>query len=229
MYWTQLFNLHCGVSFIGEYSSDLRVAIDGTYRCGTRPKYADGPDGHYKEEFTAALAFAAQYAGYHASGAVSPGAWIAFRENHTVLAENGIPEARRKLKRFTGDYTFLMKRLPGDSSSGDGMTTVGPDRQRYGAWARKLPAHSAIKLQMDLAFAQSLKGNAHKVRVVYLGDGVDFSVRHQNKAYRVKAQNNAIWNEAVLPVAAADSPGREAISIRAGSGALTIHMLEVRR
>ncbi len=59
-YWRLLVDLHCGVSFIAVYGSDLKRAGE--------------------PEFRAAFEFAARYAGYHASPESAPGAWVALRE-----------------------------------------------------------------------------------------------------------------------------------------------------
>ena len=49
------------------------------------------------------------------------------------------------------------------------------------------------------------------------------------KSYPVKGQKSAIWNEVILPVAAADRLGKTGSSMRSGGDTLVIHMLEVQR
>jgi hypothetical protein len=62
------------------------------------------------------LLFADKYAGFHALPEQAPGAWIAFRENDSV-ANARTPSQKLKLACFTNDYTYLMERLP-DNSTG---------------------------------------------------------------------------------------------------------------
>lgn len=224
MYWRLLNDLHCGVSFIAVYAKNVKVAVDGTYNSGG-VHYTDGKDGMYQSEFTKALEFAAKYAGYHAAPEASPGAWIAFRENDTVLAANGVPPERRKLKFFNTDYTFLMERLPGDQSVGQGIINIGPDNQRFGAWARKLPAGKEIKLALNPTFAASLKGGA-KIRITYLDDGPGgFSVEAGLKAHSVKMKATGRWQTAEFPIVG-NSPK---IALTAGKSPLLLHMVEVVR
>ena len=45
-----------GVSYIGIYSNDMRVALEGIYDAGDH-YYKDGPEGHYQREFTVAFEF----------------------------------------------------------------------------------------------------------------------------------------------------------------------------
>ncbi|MCF7847221.1 MAG: beta-galactosidase [Kiritimatiellales bacterium] len=224
MYWRLLNDLHCGVSFIAVYANNVQVAMDGTYR-STGVNYSDGKDGTYQEEFTQALEFAATYAGYHASPEDSPGAWIAFRENDTVLAANGVSAERRKLKFFNTDYTFLMERLPGDRSVGQGITNIGPDGQRFGAWARKLPAGKEIKLALNRNFAASLKGGA-KIRVTFYDDGNGaFQLDAGTKESAVKMGGSKRWQTAEFPMVG-KSPK---ITLSAGKSPLLLHMVEVVR
>jgi hypothetical protein len=127
-YWTQLANLHCGVSSSAIYGADLIRANE--------------------PEFKAAFDLVDRYAGYHASPATSPGAWIAFREGDYLK----------------GDYTFLMQRVSG----GEPVKNVGPADQRFGAWARRLRAGETMSLRVNPAFARSLKGA--EIRVIYLDE-----------------------------------------------------------
>ena len=224
MYWRLLNDLHCGVSFIAVYSSDTRVAMDGTYR-NSGVTYTDGEDGTYQAEFTKALEFAARYAGYHASPETSPGAWIAFRENDTVLAANGIPEKRRELAFFNTDYTFLMRRLPRDESTGQGITNVGPDEQRFGAWARKLPAGRQIKLELDRDFVKSL-GRGARIRVAFFDDAEGhFSLQTGRKALPITMNNSGRWQTAEFPFA----ENTPLIAVTARESPVLLHMVEVVR
>jgi len=66
-YWRLLVDLHCGVSCIGVYGSDLARASD--------------------REFRSAFEFAAAHVGYHASPSVAPGAWVALREGRFLKGD----------------------------------------------------------------------------------------------------------------------------------------------
>lgn len=229
-YWRMLFDLHCGVSFIAVYGNDLGVAINGKYHYGD-VDYSDGSTGHYQEEFDQAFKFAAKYAGYHASPETSPGAWIAFRENSTVLAKNDYSAQKRALKVFTNDYTFLMKRLPGDRSEGEGIINIGPDDRRFGAWARRLPPKESLSVEVDAAFAASLNGAC--INVVYLDDHAgSFTVHVAGETFRVKMSGSGEWKtETVALNSTRRSLWRRnpCISVCAGNAPVFLHMIEVTR
>ena len=230
-YWRLLFDLHCGVSYIALYSSDMRVAIEGKYH--SRHAHFDDPGGAYQAEFAAAFRFASKYAGYHTSPQTSPGAWVAFRENHVVRAANGMPARRRQLSTFVGDYNFLMKRVPGDQSQGLDIVNVGPDEQRYGAWARVLPAGQVMQLALDADFAASLDGARVTVRVVYLdtAEGA-FDVLTAGSEQRQHLQGSGRWRELRMKVPAEpfrSKPTDARIRIRAVGAPIHLHMVEVQR
>jgi len=231
MYWRLLSDLNCGVSHIAIYASDLRVAIDGTYQQGGRV-FADG-NRTYQREFDAGIRFAAKYAGYHANPRQSPGAWIAFRKNDVVRAENGIPARQRKLSTLTGDYSFLMKRLPGDRSVGQDVVNVGPDDQRFGAWARRLPARDIMRIALDEAFADSLQGTTPQVKVVYLDEpGKRLDVSMAGRTETVNMIGTGHWQMASFDVVGSslqpDSAGTH-IQLRTGKDPIHLHMVEVER
>lgn len=217
-YWRALFDLHNGVSHIALYASDLRVAVDGTYRGEAFPAY--------RAEFRAAADFAANYAGYHALPESSPGAWIAFRENHVVRAANNIPEQRRKLALFTSDYTFLMERLPGDRSRGVDVVNIGPEEQRYGAWARILPPGETLRLRPDSRFVASLGGRPVEIRAVYFDEPpAEFSIRAGTTVRRIRPAGTRRWQTAAF--SGITLAGE--IEVRAGGAPVTLHMVEVLR
>ena len=176
--------------------SDLNLGISMIGVYGADLANADKP------EYRAAFEFAARYAGYHASPSVSPGAWVALRE--------GGP----KLK---GDYTFLMQRLPGAQMKAE--QKIGPDDQRFGAWALTLPKGAQVTFALDPGFARSLTGKRAKVRVTYLdqSDGT-FTLG----AVQCKLTNSGRWKTAELDIA----PGN--IVIQSATD-LTLHMIEVAR
>lgn len=221
-YWTLLFNLHCGVSFIGEYYTNLYFAVTGRHGDNAVDPHSSGP-----REFMAAYRWGAEYAGLHNRPAESPGAWIAFRGNEVAKADNPkVPPARRKLSRFTGDYTWLAERLDGDGSIGIGP--VGPPEQRYGAFARQYPAGGTARIRLDPEFLKSLAGDV-TVRVISLGSGAA-TIRIGRTTVPLSASGDA-WHTSEIRIAAdqlqaaADAP----IEVRAGSQPLILHMIEVRR
>jgi hypothetical protein len=229
-YWRLLFDLHCGVSHIALYSADMRVAIEGQYHA--QGVDLDDPGGAYQAEFDAAFRFAAKYAGFHASPATSPGAWVAFRENDVVRAANGMPEERRKLSIFTGDYNFLMQRLPDDASEGLGVVNIGPDEQRYGAWARRLPAGARMRLTLDAEFAASLAATGAVIRTVCLDDSHgSFEVKINDRVTRTDLTGTGRWREFPWPVPARDwsSSKPVPIVIQAGKAPIYLHLIEVQR
>ena len=230
-YWRLLIDLHCGVSHIALYASDMNVAVKGTYRYRTHSYNESQQQLGYQREFDRAFRFAAKYAGYHASPTQSPGAWVAFRENSTVLAENGMPAQARKLSFFTGDYNFLMERLP-DQTRGE--HNVGPDNQRQGAWARVLPAGKAMRLRLDEQFADSLDGGT--LRVTYLDraadTGSEFTVVAGATQQQVVLKGTDRWQEAIVSLSAGPlrPTGQPAhVVVTAGSQPLRLHMVEVER
>jgi hypothetical protein len=153
-------------------------------------------------EYGAAFEFAARYAGYHASPSVSPGAWVALREGDLLLK---------------GDYTFLMRRLPGAEMKPE--KKIGPDKQRFGAWALTLPKGSTVKFALDPVFARSLRKAT--VRVTYLdrGEGTFTILGHATRL-----TGTAIWKSTEFSLA---QPPAE-FGLTADTD-VTLHMVEVAR
>ncbi len=230
-YWTQLNNLHCGVSYIGIYSSDMQVALDGTYSAGGF-NYKDGGGRNYQQEFIDTLLFANKYVGFHHKPAQSPGAWVAFRENHTILAANKVAEKNRKLKTHTGDYNFLMERLP-DKTHGEGITNIGPDEKRFGAWARVLPAREQMRLRLDPVFLESCKEKGVVVSLTYYdAKGKDFDVILNDVPHRVECKGQNKWETKVIEIkdgVLKSADGAAHIILRNGAEDLYLHMVEVTR
>ncbi|MBN2560870.1 MAG: hypothetical protein JXQ75_08070, partial [Phycisphaerae bacterium] len=206
-YWRLLADLHCGVSFIAVYASDLNVAESGTYR--RKPV----PPG-YQDEFRLAFEFAARYVGYHASPARSPGAWVAFREGSFLK----------------GDYTFLMERLPDQTAE---RRLVGPEDQRFGTWARVLPAGEAMRLRPDPEFARSLAGKPASVRVVYLDSGTASpTLSVQEQSWEIPLTDTGRWREYVVPIEPSPTTAHAAdldVTIRSRAAETVLHMVEVIR
>jgi len=236
-YWRVLFDLHCGVSFIGVYGDDLGVALNGTYsRSGV--VYDDSVSGFdYQYEFTRAFQFASRYAGFHNRPNESPGAWVAFRKNSVVLAANGQSVQARTLVTFTDDYNFLATRLA-DNSVGEGVINRGPDEQRFGAWARQVLAGDSLRIALDTNFVQSLGGQPAVLRVIYLDDaslaGTEFDVIHSGgQTLTVLSGGTGKWKELEISIAnanfVADVNGAHISVVNTGSQTLELHMIEVRR
>jgi hypothetical protein len=153
-------------------------------------------------EYRAAFDFAARYAGYHASPSVAPGAWVALREGSLLQK---------------GDYSFLMRRLPGAVMKPE--EKIGPDDQRFGAWALTLPKGAEAKFALDPAFARSLKKAT--VRVTYLDRGAGtFALL----GHRTKLTGSERWKTAEFVVT---QPSAE-FAITADTD-LTLHMIEISR
>ena len=226
-YWRLLLDLHCGVSFIALYANDLNVALSGKYA----GKYDENRDKlGYMGEFMEAFTFTHKYAGLHASPEKSPGAWIAFRGNDTILAKNtGITPTQRKLSYLTGDYNFLMERLPDKTLA---EHNIGPPEQRFGAWARLLPAGESIKIKTDERFAGSLKKGS--IRIIFYNP-----VRHGSNSFRVitngtkrKIEYDYTGRWETVTVQLPKGPLVKAgdgshIIIKSGSEPLYFHMVEV--
>jgi hypothetical protein len=193
-YWRLLSDLNCGVSFIAIYGADLA--------------HASNP------EFRAAFDFAALYAGYHASPAVSPGAWVALREGNTLK----------------GDYTFLMRRIAGDEMPP--LEKVGPANQRFGAWARQLRKGSTIRFALDESFAGSIEGRAATVQVVYLDKGLGvITTRCAGREFSTSLKDTGQWQAArfVLEKATLRADATGAHITLAADADVALHMIEARR
>jgi len=236
-YWRLLFDLHTGVSYIGIYSYDMRVAIEGIYK-RNNGTYEDGTyyndnvhgDGYYQEEFREAFEFAAKYAGHQAQAQYSPGAWIAFRENDVILAENNMSEDSRRLDSFNSDYTFLIERLP-DNSRGQGVINIGPEWQRYGAWARILPSKEEMNVKINEEFLQSSEGKELRIKVIYYdGEGEEFDILINGNSYPVEIRGEDLWKikEIEIDDGILEENDKDAhIKIKAGSGDIYLHMVKI--
>lgn len=210
-YWRLLCDLHCGVSFIACYGTDLEVAHSGRYRGGKDSAAEVTP---FKDEFDAAFRFAARYAGYHASPQLSPGAWVAFRDGDTLK----------------GDYTFLMQRLPDQTRE---VKKAGPDDQRFGAWARLLPRDQTMQLVLDDTFAASLATQTAELRVTYLDRGTgSFDIQAAGQTFRAQCGDSGRWKtiawELSRPAFRKTGSGAH-LRLRALGTDLVLHMVEVSR
>jgi len=227
-YWRCLQDLNFGVSYVGVYGDDLQVAINGTYNRSypvgyAYPKWRTGDvSAYYQDDFKAALNFVNKYAGYHADPTHSPGAWVAFRTG------NAKP----------GDYHFLMERVGTDGTTAPASrTTVGSDDDRFGAFARKLPAGNTMKLLADGTFASSLSSNDAKIQVRYLNAnaaGGTLTLYAGGQSKSVNVSNDGSWGLLELQVsgtsfAAQDYGSGAQIKLTATGSQITLHMVEVQR
>lgn len=185
-YWTLLVDLHCGASFPAMRPEDID-------RAGCRADYE----------------FAAQYAGAHHEPAVSPGAWIAFREGDYLV----------------GDYTFLMQRRGPDES----VPLYNVDDTRYGLWARRLPAGSNMQVVMDSTFAASLENNTDvTIRIWYSDSNTGSLVTTAfGREFVDRKADAGTWKQAEHTVDVSRADRR--ISITAKDGDCVLHMIEVLR
>jgi hypothetical protein len=226
-----------GISYIGVYSNDLKVALDGTY---ARKQVGDD----YKRQFDEAYRWAAKYAGFHADPEHSPGAWVAFRQSEEIKGSD--------FNEKVTDYSMLATLLnPQDTIGMDarkdgvaapvvanrtvaGVKSIGPYAERYGAWARKLPAGKSMGIKLDSKFVQSL-GGAAKVNVTYLDDqaGRSFTVTVDGTAHKVDLTGSGSWKTESIGLAkaafAADAEGANVRVAGEGGGNVIFHMVEVVR
>jgi hypothetical protein len=224
-YWRLLLDLNCGISYIGIYKNDLNVAIKGQYHLGDH-HYDENKDRlGYQKEFEEAFSFTAKYVGYHNAPESAPGAWVAFRDGPEILARNSKSPNQLKLNHFTGDYDFLMKRLPDNTI---GVHNVGPDNQRYGAWARVIPSGQSMILRPDPKFLNSM--TSANLSVTYLDEsdkkGSDFVIRFNGQEQRVRLKGTGRWVQATMkasPVSNSD------VEIKTGKKGICLHMVEMTR
>jgi hypothetical protein len=219
MYWRLLFDLHTGVSMPALYSADLDVAATGMH-----PK--EGNVSKYQESFNKAIKFAALYAGYHASPMVSPGAWIAFRHNEKNINYEVI-------KEFTDNYSFLITQLLPDNSKWKNVIKIGPDVQRFGAWAKVVEQGQNIRLQLSNIFTSSLKEKPCVIKVIYFDDGKGvFETTFNAEHIKTDLQGTQTWKTLEIPVNKSsflkDASGSQ-VTLTALSGNLTFHMVAVER
>lgn len=230
-YWTLLFNLHCGVSFIGEYYINLHFALTGDHP--RQMKNTPHPR-EQAEEFMAAYKWADAYAGRHNRPEESPGAWVAFRHNTEIKAKNTIgPKDGWSLDRFSGDYNFLAERLAGDGSIGIGP--IGPVEQRYGAFARQFPAGSVARIRISEQFVESLGDSQASIRVIFFDDraraAADVRIG-ETRVGRLDFHGSRRWEGAEFTIPSgvlAAAPENFQVSVPAGDVPLILHLIEVRR
>jgi hypothetical protein len=237
-YWRLLSDLNMGVSYIGVYSDDLQVALDGFHR-------GENAGEEYRRQFDAAFRFAAKYAGHHSDPEHSPGAWVAFRESDTDLKPS-------LYNNNVTDYTMHMILLnPQDTDGLDarkdgiaaplvqkqtikGLYSIGPYYQRFGAWARKLPAGNTMQLKLDEKFARSLDGSKAAINVTYYdhAEGTSFTLQSSGVSQTIALSGTGKWMKASVPVnqaAFANNGSVALITVSSIGSDVIFHMVEVTR
>ncbi len=203
-YWRLLVDLHCGVSLIAIYNSDLKQVY--------APK-----DEITKKAFDEAFRFAAKYAGYHASPKKAPGTWIAFRGGEYL----------------PGDYTYLMHRLEEDASEpvrriGPETQPYGPWARRLPSDAKmRLSVHPAFLESLKKSENPAL------LRLVILAkEQAAFSVKTASQTYTLSCPGDEIWHERIVEVdphqLVQDSSGT-VLTLESKEHPLFIHMVELQR
>jgi hypothetical protein len=166
-------------------------------------------------EYNAAFALANKYAGHQVgrAAATAPGAWVAMRQGN---------------KWLTGDYTYLMKRMSGDSNTP--LTGVGPDWQRFGAWARRIGAGGQMRFQLDDRIAPAMSNAELKLRVTYLNaNSPQFDVQlGRGPVNSYSGGTSGTWRTAEFTLSSGDLASNSGadITLRSQSG-VTVHMVEL--
>ena len=109
---------------------------------------------------------------------------------------------------------------------------VGPDNQRFGAWALTLAKGEQAKFALDPDFARSLAGKKAAVRMTFLDQGSGaFAVRIANRKFPGKVSNSGRWKTLEFEIDGASLAvgGDGAQIVTEGESDLTLHMLEIVR
>jgi hypothetical protein len=224
-YWRCLCQMDLGVAYVAAYANDVNMAFRGEFNANVKTTHQTGKVPAYQEEFRKAYEFCNVYAGYHALPAISPGAWIAFREG----------------THMKGDYTMHMSRItPDETSAPPTQTPVGPETSRYGAFARYLPAGKAVRLKLDEVFLKSMqeRNELAEVRVIFLDESPGATLTVNVGQSQDKAESNTTtkgsgnWATFVRTVPAKAFTGLsqgEHIMLEAQGGRIPLHMVEVVR
>lgn len=215
-YWRLLLDLHSGVSMIALYDADVQVAYSGIYPV-TQKRVP------FQNEFLKAFRFAASYAGYHASPALSPGAWIAFR-----YSSENVPY-KKPLKEFSGNYQFLMEEVSHELKSQSAYKNIGTHEQRFGAWAKMLMPGSITSVKINPVFIKSLAGATGVIRMVYQDSGnAAIKLIVDNKTYRVNTHNSSQWKTIEFVHQFSKVPSDE-MKITAEHSFAFLHMINIER
>ena len=78
---------------------------------------------------------------------------------------------------------------------------VGPDDQRFGAWARTLAKGGEAKFALDPDFARSLAGKRATVHVIFLDRGAgSFTVRAAERKFEHALADSGRWQTAEFAI-----------------------------
>ena len=235
-YWRLLSDLNMGVSDIALYGDDLTVAYSATHQGANV-----GSD--YQSEFDQAFRFARKYALNPTDAVGSPGAWIAFRQTITNVSPSNFDSRVTDYKRFITllnpqETTGLDARRDGTPTpvvanrTDSGDYTIGPYNQRFGAWARKIPAGNTAELQLDPAFLASVNGVAGAaINITYLDNtaGASFTAAFGTQSVTTALANSGLWQTRTIPVTSKFAPDAAGghIAIQSTGQAVAFHMVEV--
>ena len=209
-YWRILLELYKGVSYIAVYGEQIRHGGNSQYR--------------------AAFDFANRYAGSAATPQTSPGAFIALRKGRGRTAGN--------LGQFMTQYApGLTSRA---LSSGQGRHMIGPARQRFGRYARRIAGHTSrswMGFRLNNDFVAGVSGRKVVIGVWYLNGGHgSFRVswgRSASERHVVHKTGTGRWKHFTTTIDGSLLRGRLAhgcdISLKAlGHSRTAFHMVEVR-
>jgi hypothetical protein len=109
---------------------------------------------------------------------------------------------------------------------------VGPEEQRYGAWARRIPAQQCMRFRVHRDFLAAQTKKRLLVRVVYLDDGAG-SLETSTASWRrsVQLADTGRWKIAQWRIEANELAPDDAgdLVITAVDEPVTLHMVEVAR
>jgi len=123
-----------------------------------------------------------------------------------------------------------MERLPDQST---GVTRIGPDHLRYGAYARRLPSRALLRLRVNPQFLGSLKGTG-RLNVVYYDDtpGTGLVVAASGQKWQAPMRGGKIWRTISFdlspPAFPTASDGAD-IRIETTDQPVCLHLVELER
>jgi len=216
-YWRQLLDLSRGVYYIATYSDELVSALPG------QPE---------QPEYRAIFDTTNFYAGYQATPATTPGAFIAFRSGTKSTDINYM----NFMSLHDSNGTIGGENATVALDSNGGVSIIGPASQRFGRFARRTDIASGkatFYLRADATFKSSLSGTV-TVRVTYLDVGTNqWTLSWQGGSLSTTKQNSGQWKQKSISVPASGLSGSLAASsdlLLSSSGSdTTFHMVEILR
>lgn len=195
-YWRILCDLNVGISQLAMHGDYWTYCIGGP--APTNKQFPEINAAVRRDEMQKGINFAFKYVGQHNNPATSPGAFVAFRKSTENLSIKNNPTfyggTSFAIQKFTGDYTFLATHLPDNSV---GLKLIGDNEQRYGAFARQIPAGGSMKMALHPLFAKAIYNKDIKLRVIYYDGGTEnWSVIYGNNTYAVQNTGTKSWKVA---------------------------------